>query len=306
MSTRSTPVANEKPTRRLGRGLDALLRGPSGRESLPQTPTSGLQNLQITSIRNNPYQPRKRFATNELRELEESIKANGLLQPITVRKAITGEGYELVAGERRLRAASQLGWKDIPAIVRHVDDQALLTYALIENLQRADLDPVEEAEGYARLVQEFGLTQQAVADLVGKERATVANSLRVLNLPSEVREMLRDGRLTLGHAKALLGASSEDKMTRLAREIVLRGLTVREVERRLRDESKRSKLPKGSTRPARPTSAIITDVESKLRRRFQTDVQISITPKGSGSLSLQFYSETDLERIVDLMGIKVD
>jgi ParB family chromosome partitioning protein len=299
-------MANEKPTRRLGRGLDALLRGPPGRDSVPQSPASGLQTLQITSIRNNPYQPRKRFVASELRELEESIRANGLLQPITVRKANAGEGYELVAGERRLRAATELGWKDIPAIVRNVDDQALLTYALIENLQRADLDPIEEAEGYARLIQEFRLTQQAVAELVGRDRATVANSLRVLNLPSEVREMLREGKLTLGHAKALLGSSSVDKMTRLAREIVLRGLTVREVERRLKGESKRNKSPKGSTRPARPTSAIVVDVESKLRRRFQTDVQISITPKGSGLLSLQFYSEIDLERIVDLMGIKVD
>jgi ParB family chromosome partitioning protein len=297
-------VASEKPTRRLGRGLDALLRGPSGRESAPQVPASGLQNLQITSIRNNPYQPRKRFAASDLAELEESIKVNGLLQPITVRKTAGGDGYELVAGERRLRAATGLGWKDIPAIVRHVDDQALLTYALIENLQRADLDPIEEAEGYARLVQEFGLTQQAVADKVGKDRATVANSLRVLNLPQEVREMLREGRLTLGHAKALLGASSADKMTRLAREILLRGLTVREVERRLKNESQRTKSPKGSAKGIRPTNAIITDLKSKLRRRFQTDVQISTTAKGSGSLSLRFYSEADLERIVDLMGIK--
>jgi ParB family chromosome partitioning protein len=198
-------MASEKPARRLGRGLDALLRGAPSRESEPRDQNAGLQSLRISSIRNNPYQPRKRFAPGDLQELQDSIKANGLLQPITVRKAADGEGYELIAGERRLRASTNLGWKEIPAIIRDVDDKALLTYALIENLQRADLDPIEEAEGYQQLVQEFGLTQQGVAEIVGKDRTTVANSLRVLNLPPAVREMLREGKLTLGHAKTLLG-----------------------------------------------------------------------------------------------------
>ena len=168
-------MATEKPVRRLGRGLDALLRGVPGRPSSSNRGALEFQILRISAIRNNPYQPRKRFSASELKELEDSIRSNGLLQPITVRKTPKGDGYELIAGERRLRAASNLGWKEISAIVRDVDDRALLTYALIENLQRSDLDPVEEAEGYHQLVQEFGLTQQAVADLVGKDRTTVAN-----------------------------------------------------------------------------------------------------------------------------------
>ena len=301
-------MASEKPTRRLGKGLDALLRGGPPRDRADGQPQSGLQSLKIASIRNNPYQPRKRFAADDLKELQDSIGANGLLQPITVRRAPTGEGFELIAGERRLRASSNLGWKEIPAIIKDVDDQALLTYALIENLQRADLDPIEEAEGYQQLLQQFELTQQGVADLVGKDRTTVANSLRVLNLPAEIREMLRDGKLTLGHAKPLLGLDEPNRMIGLAREIVTRGLTVRDVERRLKVESPNRRTGKGKQQSSGPvaTSASVKATEAAIRRRLQTDVELARKENGTGALTVRFYSDDDLDRILELMGIKVE
>lgn len=300
-------MASEKPARRLGRGLDALLRGAPAREPLAGNDQSGLQTLRVGSIKNNPYQPRKRFAAGDLKELQDSIAANGLLQPITVRKSPKGEGFELIAGERRLRATTNLGWKEIPAIVKDVDDQALLTYALIENLQRADLDPIEEAEGYQQLLKEFGLTQQGVADLVGKDRTTVANSLRVLNLPEGVREMLRDGKLTLGHAKPLLGLDSPQKMLALAKEIVARSLTVRDVEKRLHSEAPhRSKRSRERSAGVSTSAPAVKATEALLRRRLQTDVELSSKEGGSGSISIRFYSNEDLERILELMGIKLE
>jgi ParB family transcriptional regulator, chromosome partitioning protein len=300
-------MANEKPTRRLGRGLDALLRGGPSRDASPGQGQSGLQALKITSIKNNPYQPRKRFASADLQELEDSIKANGLLQPVTVRRAPGGDGFELIAGERRLRAATHLGWKEIPAIVKDVDDRSLLAYAMIENLQRADLDPIEEAEGYQQLIGDFGLTQQAVADLVGKDRTTVANSLRVLNLPPGVRDMLREGKLTLGHAKPLLGLENPEKMLVLAREIVMRGLTVREVERRLKIEAPQRRKRKKQSQPATALgTASVRAATALMRKRLQTDVEITRRENGSGAFTVRFYSDDDLGRILELMGIKVE
>jgi ParB family chromosome partitioning protein len=300
-------MASEKPTRRLGRGLDALLRGGPPRDFGSGDGKSGLQSLKIAQIKNNPFQPRKRFAPADLKELQDSIRANGLLQPIIVRRAGKGDGFELIAGERRMRAAANLGWKEIPAILRDVDDQALLTYAMIENLQRADLDPIEEAEGYQQFVEQFGLTQQAVADLVGKDRATVANSLRVLNLPAGVRDMLREGKITLGHAKPLLGLDKPEKMLSLAREIVTRGLTVRDVERRLKTEApQRSKAKKHALGIGRTAGGSVKTTETMIRKRLQTDVEIARKENGSGSFTVRFYSDDDLGRILELMGIKFE
>lgn len=299
-------MASEKSTRRLGRGLDVLLRGAAPQAESQSQSQSGLQSVEISAIRNNPYQPRKRFGIEDLKALEDSIGANGLLQPITVRKAQAGDGFELIAGERRLRAATNLGWKEIPAIIRDVDDQALLTFAMIENLQRADLDPIEEAEGYRQLLQQFGLTQQAVAELVGKDRATVSNSLRVLNLPAAVREMLREGKLTLGHAKPLLGLDKPEKMLSLAREIVARGLSVRDVERRLQAELPQRTKPKRGFRQVGGSGAELRALETAMRRRLQTDIELTRKASGSGSISISFYSEDDLQRIAELMGIKSD
>lgn len=300
-------MASEKPARRLGRGLDALLRGGPAREGETRDQNAGLQSLKIDSIRNNPYQPRKRFAPSDLQELQDSIKANGLLQPITVRKAAHGDGYELIAGERRLRASTNLGLKEIPALIRDVDDKALLTYALIENLQRADLDPIEEAEGYQQLVQDFGLTQQEVARIVGKDRTTIANSLRVLNLPPAVRDMLREGKLTIGHAKPLLGLDQPEKMIALAREIVARSLTVRDVERRLKSDMPGKKKSAHELSALGPSNnAQLKATEALLRKRLQTDVELTRKDSGAGSISIRFYSDDDLGRVLDLMGIKFE
>ena len=164
--------------------------------------------LPISQIRANPYQPRQEFRPEDLADLEASLRANGLLQPITVRPAPNGSGFELIAGERRFRAATRLGWTEIPAIVRETDDRTLLTLAMVENLQRADLDPIEEADGYHRLMEEFDLSQQEVADVVGKDRSTVANALRLRQLPAAVRRLLQEKQMSAGHARALLAADN--------------------------------------------------------------------------------------------------
>lgn len=287
----------EKP-RRLGRGLEALI------QSTPSSPAgvgeqSALRHVPIAQVRPNQFQPRKDFQPTELADLEASLRESGLLQPITVRTA--PGGYELIAGERRLRAARQLGWSDIPAVVREVDDRTLLTLALVENLQRADLNPLEEAEGYQRLIEDFGLTQQEVADVIGKDRSTVANVLRLLMLPASVRRLIQDSQLSLGHAKALLSLGDEQAIAELAREVVAKGLSVREVERRVR-EGAPSRVP-GDGAPVvadkRPPEA--RRIEERLRRYLQTDVHLALEGKEKGSLRIPFYSVDDLERILDLI-----
>lgn len=292
----------EKP-RRLGRGLEALLAATSS-ASAPTSAaqdTAAMRTVPIAHIRPNPFQPRKEFKPEDLADLEASLKASGLLQPITVRKAPAGQGYELIAGERRFRAATRLGWTDIPAVVKEVDDRTLLVLAMVENLQRTDLNPLEEAEGYQRLIDEFELTQQQVADVIGKDRSTVANMLRLLNLPASIRRMLQESQITLGHARALLAVNGERAMVELARQIVARGLTVRDVERLAREaaptESRKGK-PKGA--PDHGT-AETRRIEAELRKFFQTDVHLSLVSRDKGSIRIDFYSADDLERLLELL-----
>lgn len=306
----------EKP-RRLGRGLEALLGSaptltpptpPASRDS--DAPRSGTGTLPIASIRPNPYQPRKTFKPEELAELEASLKANGLLQPVTVRPAPSGLGYELVAGERRFRAATRLGWTEIPAIIKVLDDKTLLTLALVENLQRADLNPMEEAEGYQQLMDDFGLTQAEVAEAVGKDRSTVANLLRLLSLPGGVQTLVRNGTLSLGHAKALLTVRDERQLLALARRTVDDGLSVREVERVAREQpsSRAAQAPRRDTpKPAPPgpraagTVAELKRVADDLRRKLQTDVQVSQTAADRGEIRIVFYGADDLDRVLELI-----
>jgi len=269
--------------------------------------------LPITQIRPNPYQPRREFRPEELAELEASLRASGLLQPITVRR-IGVDSYELIMGERRLRAATQIGWTEIPAVVkeaRDIDDRALLTLALVENLQRADLNPLEEAQGYKRLTDEFGLTQQQVADAVGKDRSTIANFLRVLSLPAPVRQMLSEGLITLGHARALLALIDDRRIMELANEVVAGQFSVREVERRVREANEPSRSAdigqqaptKGPSLPAPSEQATpeLRRIEDQLRRHLQTDVHLVMTGKEKGVLRIGFYSSEDLERLLDLI-----
>jgi ParB family chromosome partitioning protein len=229
---------------------------------------------------------------------------SGLLQPVTVRTAATGSGFELIAGERRFRAAQRLGWSEIPAIVKEVDDRLLLSLAMVENLQRADLNPIEEAEGYEQLIKEFSLTQQEVADIVGKDRSTVANTLRLLLLPASVRRLVWDGQLTIGHARALLGMGDESRIADLAREVVAQGLSVREVERRVREAAQaQGKKPStsgtGTTGDVR--SAEVRRLEDRLRKHLGTDLKILQSGKERGELRVPFYSADDFERLVALI-----
>jgi ParB family chromosome partitioning protein len=280
--------------RRLGRGLKALISVPD------EPPTGGdLIRIPISRIRPNPYQPRKSFNPDELAELEASLAASGLLQPITVRRA--GDAFELIAGERRLRAATNLGWTEIPALIKDLDDRSSLVMALVENLQRSDLNPIDEARGYQRLADEFEFTHQQIADSTGKDRATVSNLLRLLTLPDAVIQMVADGQLSTGHAKALVSMPGSSAVA-LAREIVAHGLSVRAVEERARagsPERKRKDAP--STRPAEKRDSAVAAIENAFRKRLQTDVQLVADQDGKGHLKVQFYSHDDLERVIDII-----
>ena len=293
-------MAAEKPPRRLGRGLEALLGNAGG---LASSDEGALKSIPISQIVRNPFQPRKEFRQEELTELQESLKASGLLQPVTVRRRPGKDGFELIAGERRLRAATRLGWKEIPAIIKEIDDKAILTLALIENLQRADLNPIEEAEGYYRLSHDFGLTQQQIAETVGKDRTTVANMLRVLQLPENVRKLLQEGKLTLGHAKVLLGVDDPDRLTQLAREVVADGLSVRELEQRIRGDTAPSRKKRGGRPRKNDQRPEVRRVEDRLRRFQQTDVSITVGKNDRGTLSVQFYSLDDLQRLLDVVRV---
>jgi ParB family transcriptional regulator, chromosome partitioning protein len=289
-------------TKRLGRGLEALL-GPVSRE---QAEASGaLRELPMTSVKPNPYQPRTTMDETQLDELVASIQASGLLQPVVVRPK--GNGYELIAGERRWRAAGRLGWAKIPAVIKDVDDQTLLTLALVENLQRDNLSAIDEAAGYQRLGSEFNLPQSEIARMVGRNRATVANLLRLLQLPPEIQAMVHDRRLSEGHARALLSLAEPAAMVALARQAVDEGWSVRDMEARVRGD-----VPSGSIeaapeapRRARPAAGAVTAdvkrIEDALRKHFGTDVRVTTRRRGRGFLTLSYYSNDDLARLLELI-----
>lgn len=295
-------MSAEKP-RRLGRGLEALISGSSGTSALPE---SDLQRIPISRIRANPFQPRRVFDPAELGELEASLAASGLLQPITVRRR--GDAYELIAGERRLRAATNIGWSEISAIVRDFDDQTMLVLALVENLQRSDLNAIEEARGYRKLIDDFKLTQQQVAEAVGKDRTTVTNLLRLLTLPESAQRMVEQGVLSTGHARALLALDAADSVSSVANDALARGLSVRELEQRVRElngkpsSAAADKPSRGATE--RTSSAVdpaTRRVEDDLRRHLQTDVRIQLSGPSKGRVEIAFYDNDDLERILDLV-----
>jgi len=280
--------------RRLGRGLEALL-GPT-REDAERD--GSLVELAVVDIRPNPFQPRQDVDPAALEELKASIRQAGLLQPIVVRPT-SGGGYELIAGERRLRACQALGWERIPAVKREVDDRTALTLALIENLQRDDLSPVDEARGYERLLAEFSLAQQDVADAVGRDRSTVANALRLLKLPAAVLAMLHEGQLSVGHARALLALEDPRAAAALAREAVTQGFSVREIEDRVRGGRapvRRPRLKRGVGQAPE-----VRRVEDALRRRLGTDVRVTLRAKGKGQIHVAFYSNEDLARLLELI-----
>lgn len=300
-------MAADNQGRRLGRGLDALIKGiQSEKPEKPIGRVEGDSKISIAQISPNPFQPRREFAAEELSELQASLSASGLLQPITVRQDPNKKGYQLVAGERRLRAAIALGWKEISANIREVDDRALLTLALVENLQRSDLNPIEEAEGYRRLVDDFGLSHIQISEMVGKDRSTIANLLRVLKLPASVRDWVRSGELSLGHARALLPLSDSAQIQSFAKDIVGRGLSVRQTESLVKANAVPRAGSKAKAAKKQTAEAQATAVEQRLRRRLQTDVAVQLKGAERGNVVITFYSADDLERLLELMGVPGD
>ena len=274
----------------LGRGLEALIP-----ESEPSRHAASTE-IDIDLIQPNPEQPRFKMREEGLEQLAASIRANGVLQPVLVRPA--GDGYQLVAGERRMLAAQRAGLLKVPALIREVPDDHLLELALIENIQREDLNPIEEAQAYQNLLEHLKLTQEELAARLGKERSTVANSLRLLKLPSQVRLLVAEGQLSAGHARALLASNSTSaEMTRIAATIMQQGWSVRMTERWAKKEtSQRERTPK----PQDPNVAAAAD---KLRILLGTKVDIveSQSPKGAGQIRVHFYSSEDLARLYGIL-----
>jgi ParB family chromosome partitioning protein len=291
----------------LGRGLSALIQDVQQPSSppAPAAGTPGPGRLPVASIRPGAWQPRRHFAPEALAELVESIRAHGVLQPLLVRQE--GDTYTLIAGERRLRAAIEVGLTDVPVTVMNVADHEALELALIENLQRQDLNVIEEAEGYRTLVEKFGLTQEEIARRVGKARASVANTLRLLTLPLEVRQKVSEGRLSPGHAKVLLGVTIEREQTLLAERVVREGLSVRTLERIVERIRRAPRRPR-ELRTDIPASHLsrISDV---LHQHFGTSVRIrpcrtlASGRRSRGVLEIDFYTGEDLDRVLALLGV---
>ena len=275
----------------LGRGLKALI--PQVEEARGEE----IKQIAMESIEPNPYQPRITFDEDSLQELAASIEEKGVLQPITVREK--GERFELVAGERRWRAARMAGLKEIPALVRKLSDREIMEIALIENLQRQDLNPIEEAQAYGVLMQEFGLTQEEVAQAVGKGRPTVANRLRLLRLPGKVQEHIADGSLSPGHGKILV-IMDEDRANSLAKRCIEENWSVRQLEEFLSSATGKGGRRKGKPHDKEVQSPVIREVEERLQGVLGTRVRIR-DKKGKGRIEVEYYSVEELNRILDVI-----
>ncbi len=279
----------------LGKGINALI--PDFEEGVPEAEKSLATDLLIDEISPNHLQPRNYFDDKKLNDLMSSIKEHGVLQPVVVQKV--DSGFELIVGERRWRASKKLGLKKIPAIIREVNDEQSLEIAIIENIHRQDLNPIEEAEAYARLSNEFALTQEMVAEKVGKSRAAVANILRLLKLSRNIKEDLISEKISMGHARALLGLEESKQMESLRNEIIKQNLTVRQTETRV-NKLKKGVLDKPITQKINK-DIFTKDLEKDLARRLGTKVNI-LPKKNGGKLIVTYYSDDDLERIQMLMG----
>lgn len=287
----------------LGRGLDAILPadtpGPVAAERETAPATGGVQTLPVAAIHPNPYQPRKHFDEEALAELADSIRQLGVLQPVLVRPV--GEGYELVAGERRWRAAQRAGLAQIPALVREADDQAALAQAVVENVQRADLNPIEEAAAYQQLMADFGLTQEEVASRVGRSRSAVANTVRLLQLSPGIQQLIVEGVLSAGHGRALLGTDDLAYREAVAEQVAVAGLSVREVEELVRLSEEPEPPAAGDTRaPGTTKPAALLELEQLLADRLSTRVRLELGRR-KGRLEIEFADLEDLERIYRLL-----
>jgi ParB family chromosome partitioning protein len=257
----------------------------------------------LAKIRPSPHQPRKDFAPEALRELADSIKEQGIVQPLIVREQ--ADHYELIAGERRWRASQLIGLAEVPVILRTADDRAVLELALIENLQRENLNAIEEALGYSQLMAQFQLTQELVATKVGKSRAVVANALRLLKLPSDVQAFVRDGRISVGHAKVILGLLGEQLQRLAAERIIKENLNVRQTEGLVAQMQNQTTTPKRAKAAIVPKDAHVASIENRIRERVGTKVNLRYA-KGKGAVEIRFFSDGELERILQLLGVKAD
>ena len=291
----------------LGRGIGALIRDGSSKDEPPAS-DAGIRKIPIDKIRKNSLQPRHRFEKEALAELTESIKAHGVLQPLLVRRA--GKNYEIVAGERRLRASGEAGLREVPVIVINASDNEALEMALVENLQREDLGILEEAEGYQTLADKFGLTQDQIAERVGKARATVTNALRLLSLPDKVKQLITEGSVSAGHAKVLLGVEIQKEQALLAGRVATEDLSVRDLEKivkKLRRAPRKARAARNDI-----PSDYLTDLSERLHAHFGTSIRLKPSrtfangKKGKGCIEIDFYSNDDLDRILTILGIVSD
>ncbi len=292
--------------RALGKGLSALIPDTYMKEvdtqreikkNQPAASESGLQEIPISSIKPNREQPRHRFSDEKIDELAASIKEQGILQPVIVKKS--GSGYELICGERRARAAQKCGLDKIPAIVKDLAEDKLLEWALVENIQREDLNPIEEAQAYVRLLEQRGFSQDEVAKKVGKDRSTVANTIRLMRLPQDILEGLIEGRLQAGHARALLALPTPEHQRQLAKRIMEEKLSVRQVEELVG----RSLTRKRRAKTARELDQDILQLETKMERKLGTQVRIFANKKNQGRIEIKYYSLDDLDRLLNLLEI---
>ena len=280
---------------RLGKGLGALL----GQYLDPQADNGEIRRVRISAVVPNPLQPRRTFPDQELDELATSIRENGLLQPLVVRPAPGApDRFELVAGERRFRAVTRLGWEDVPVLVREASDETLLVLSLVENLQREALNPMEEAEGYRSLVERFGMSQADIARAMGKDRSTVANLLRLLNLPPSVRKLVEAGELSMGHARALLTLDDGVRAGELARAAVREGWSVREMERKAGETATATQKRR---KPAPAPDPVVRALEEALQESLSTRVHIKRSRKGKGVIEITFHGSEDFERVFELV-----
>ena len=283
------------PRQTLGRGLSALL----GEELTPQTEVPSSE-IDIDLIEPNPEQPRTRFAEANLEELAQSIRVNGVVQPIVVRSV--GGRFQIVAGERRWRASQRAGLRKIPAVVKEVSDEKLLELALVENIQRQELNPIEEAKAYRKLIDNIGLTQEVIADRVGKHRTVITTSMRLLRLPTEIQRIIEEGSLSAGHGRALLMVDDPASQREVANLAIESGWSVRDIERAIRKKSSSKVQGIGKKGVSRAADANVKAAETKLMRALNTNVKIVPGKKGSGGkIEIEYYGTDDLDRLFQLI-----
>lgn len=294
--------------RGLGKGLDSLIPNAVGeakakkeiKDNVKEEKGGAETIVKITAVEPNRKQPRKNFDEDALQELSDSIRQFGMIQPILVQDR--KDHYEIIAGERRWRAAKMAGLKEVPVIIRDYSEQEIMEISLIENIQREDLNPIEEAQAYKRLLEEFHLKQDEVAERVSKSRAAVTNSIRLLKLSDEVQQMVIDDMISTGHARALLAVDSPEEQYALAQKIFDEKLSVRDVEKMVKNLHKPAKSAKKDATDDKAMEAIYLDIEEKLKARLSTKVTVTSKGEGAGRIEIEFYSHEDLDRLMDMMG----